>query len=204
MTQTYDLPVLGTDIVSAALKTKISDGFAALRSSFSGTSAPSATAAEQEWADTTTSLLKRRNAGDTNWDIVGLLRGDNSRCVTTIKLVDLTATDDQLIIAPRRGALIEAITILSESTTAHTSGNEYTFKLTNVTDTLELFSATVGTFTTLGGVGGGVITLDVAYRLTPDQNASIGTDDVLKFIWTKVGTPANVTGLLLQIDWVER
>lgn len=204
MPQTYDLPVLGTDIANVALKTKISDGFEAVRTHFSGTTAPTATAPYQFWADTTAGLLKQRNAGDTDWDVIGPLNDDHGRNVTLVKLIDLSATDDQLILAPRSGALIEAVTLLSETTTSHTSGNEYQFQLANVTDTLDLFSGVVGTFTTLGGVGGGAITLDVAYRLLPDQNATIGADDVLKFEWTKVGTPANVTGLLLLLDWVQR
>ncbi len=204
MAQDYDLPVGGTDIVSVALKTKISDGFETLRTSFSGTVEPAAKAAYQLWADTTTGLLKRRNSGSTDWDVIGLLNGDNSRMVVVVDLPDFTVTDDALILAPRGPVLIEAVTLLSEVTTAHTSGNEYTFQLANVTDTLDLFSATVGTFTTLGGVGGGVITLDVGYRLLPDQNAAVGADDVLKFEWTKVGSPANVTGLKLQLDLVQR
>lgn len=204
MSQTYNLPIVGTDIVSIALKTTISDGFEAVRTDFSGTVEPVPKVAYQKWADTTTGLLKRRDSGNTQWDVIGLLNGENAQVVTTLKLIDFSATDDQLIVAPRGAALVQAVTILSEVTTGHSSGNEFEFKLTNVTDTLELFSATVGTFTTLGGVGGGVITLDVAYRLTPDQNATVGADDVLKFTWTKVGAPANVTGLLLQIDFALR
>lgn len=204
MSQTYDFPIVGTDLVSVALKTKISDAMDAVRTSFSGATAPLVTAPYQLWADTTTGLLKRRNAGDTDWDVIGMLSNDNSRIVTTVSLGDLSATDSKLILAPRTGALIEAVTLIGETTTSHDNSNKYVFMLENVTDTLDLFSGTVGTFDTLGGVGGGAMTANTKYTLTPDQNATIGADDVLRFEWTKTGSPANVVGVLLQLDWAQR
>lgn len=74
--------------------------------------------------------------------------------------------------------------------TADSSGNERQFALQNVTQALALFSGTVGTFTTFGGVGGGNLTADTAYWLFADQNQDLADGDVLTFTVTQVGRSA--------------
>jgi uncharacterized membrane protein YfcA len=67
--------------------------------------------------------------------------------------------------------------------------------------TVALFSATVGTFTSLVGVGGGAeFVAHKVYELTPNQNATVAAKDVLELTLTKLGTATTMTNVRA---WVE-
>ena len=57
----------------AAFRADLNNGLAAVVSQNSGATQPSTTYAYQWWADTTTSLLKIRNAANSAWITVGRL-----------------------------------------------------------------------------------------------------------------------------------
>lgn len=61
----------------AAFRADLNNGLAAIASNNSGTAEPSTTYAYQWWADTTTGLLKIRNAANSAWVTVGTLASTN-------------------------------------------------------------------------------------------------------------------------------
>ena len=61
----------------AAVRADLNNALAAIVSLNSGASAPTTTYAYQPWADTTTGLLKLRNAANTGWVTVGTLASAN-------------------------------------------------------------------------------------------------------------------------------
>jgi hypothetical protein len=80
MAQTWDIDTIvpATTSPSADIQ-KIIDGFNALRSTFSGTAEPAVAdqVAYMLWADTTTGLLKQRNAANSAWITLGTMASTN-------------------------------------------------------------------------------------------------------------------------------
>lgn len=190
MSQTWN-PPLGTTRARIALKTDLPAMAESLRSMHSGASAPSATVAYMLWADTALTLLKQRNAADSAWITIGALGASLARGAgVRADFGNVSATIKRRMLVPFKGFTVERFVLVSATADTGTSGNEWTFKGTNVDDSLELFSGTVGTFTTLGGVGGGALVAETAYELLVDQNANVPADSVLEFSLTKVGAPA--------------
>ena len=77
MSQTYTANCYQSDHVAVTDMANIEANFATLRSSNSGSSAPSNTEAGLQWWDTTQNMLKIRNDADTAW--LGILQGDASQ-----------------------------------------------------------------------------------------------------------------------------
>lgn len=80
MAQTWDIDTIGTATTSPSADIqKIIDGFNALRSTFSGTAEPAVAdqVAYMLWADTTTGLLKQRNAANSAWITLGTMASTN-------------------------------------------------------------------------------------------------------------------------------
>lgn len=66
-----------------AFRTDLNEGFAAIVSNNSGPTEPATTFAFQWWADTTSGVLKQRNAGNNDWiDILNLTTGRPTGAVT--------------------------------------------------------------------------------------------------------------------------
>lgn len=209
MTQAYSMPPLGTDFVNAVLKGPIPDAFEALRTCFAGATEPSAKTPYQFWADTTSGFLKIRNAANSAWVKVAQLASDTTLQLPTLfdTIASLSATSGphKVGAAPHAGT-IKALHILCETASTSSSGNEWQFTLnkrTNATpgSTVALFSGTVGTFTALGGVGGGAETVaHQVYVLTPNQNATVAAKDVLELTLTKVGTGTTLANVRAWIE----
>ena len=80
MSQTWDIDLISPATTSPSTDiTRITDGFDTLRSIFSGTSEPAVgdQVAYMLWADTTTGLLKQRNAANSAWVSKGLIAAVN-------------------------------------------------------------------------------------------------------------------------------
>lgn len=80
MSQIWDVDLIVPASTSPATDiTRITDGFATLRSNWSGTVEPAAAdmVAYMLWADTTAGLLKIRNAANTAWVTIGTLASTN-------------------------------------------------------------------------------------------------------------------------------
>jgi hypothetical protein len=96
---------------------------------------------------------------------------------------------------------IEAVRLISDTVSVSSSGNEWQFGLRNITAGVELFSGTVGTFTALGGVGGGAeFAVNTSYRLTTNQNKDLLANAVLAWTMTKVGAATTIARLNLRVE----
>jgi hypothetical protein len=201
MSQTWSPPT-GTTILSQAVKTDLPNMAESLRTRFSGSSAPSSPVAYMRYVDTTLNKERERNAANSAWIDVGPVGVDLGQRQNLTSWGTLSATTTRrAIIMPVAGRVIR-VALWSDTTSASSSGNEWQFTLFNQTASLNLFSGTVGTFTALGGVGGGAeITANVAYLLTPNQNQSPAANALLYFTMTKVGTATSLTTLDAQFEF---
>jgi hypothetical protein len=204
MTQSpWNIPPEGSTRAGAWLKGELAVALEALRTLNSGASEPTATAAFMLWADTTNGLLKQRNAANTAWAVLGPLGGALARSQIRAELVSLSATSTKLLFAPPSGFVVERVALISDTATTSSSGNEWTFQITKDPSgtPLDLFSSAPGTFTAVGGVGGGEeLAADTVYGLTPDQNATLAADDVLELTATKSGTATAIGELVVLLD----
>lgn len=210
MSQTFALPA-GTDYVNQYLAGGLNSNLEALRSSFSGASAPTSPSPVpgQLWADTSTGFLMVRNAANNGWTRVAPLSAS-----VVVQLAaegwagTLSASKTDWIGSVPRVGTIRRLVMVSAAATTSSSGNEWQFQLRKYPaaapgSPVDLFSGTVGTHTQVEGVGGGVeFVADAAYVLTPDQNAGVLDLDQLELVVTKAGTVANLTQFraLVEMD----
>lgn len=208
MTQTFQLPGNSTS-ANAAIASMLPAALEALRSCFSGSAAPTSPAPVpgQLWADTSSGWLKVRNTADSAWvPVAPLSAGAVLQLPSQWDVASLSATTTKKIGAAPRACTVKRLVLLCETASTSSSGNEWQpmlRKRTNATPgtAVDLFTATVGTFTVLSGVGGGAEF--VAHKVlvfTPNQNATLSADDVLELVMTKAGTATTLTNFLA---WVE-
>jgi hypothetical protein len=193
MSQSYLLPTVN-DAKSTAIATLIPNCLEALRTIHSGGTAPTATIAYMLWLDTSAGIIKMRDSTNTSW-INFLPHSIAQRIVVVSSFGTVSASvNDYLMPCPSK-FVVEKFSILSTTaTTGSSSGNEWQFQAKNRTTTTDLFSAAVGTFTSLGGVGGGAeIAVDTAYLLTPNQNQTMNENAVLEWRFVKVGVITTLT-----------
>lgn len=206
MAQTWNLPPAGTDYANVVLKTTFPDAMESLRTCHSGASAPSSTVAYMLWADTTTGYLKLRNAANTAWIRVTPLATDATYQMVANTVASLGATTTVRAGVALRAGTLRRVLIVGETATTSSSGNEWQFQLTRYPTAtpgspVTCFSATVGTFTALAGVGGGAeLVAWQAYSLTPDQNTTVAELDVYAVTLTKVGTATTVTNAQVIVE----
>lgn len=203
MSQNWNLPAGTNEVLSTVLVTQIPDALNALRSVFSGSSAPTSTVAYMYWIDTSgVGVLKQRNSGDTDWIVIGPVGLNLGFQVSRTEFGSITTTTTKyLLIMPRKGNVTK-LQLLCATASSSSSGNEWTFQLKNVSDTTNLFSTAPGTYTSVGGVGGGSdFSADVPIVLTPDQNGLVDAGDVLELVITEVGTATNLDRLWAQIEY---
>lgn len=194
MSQTYATPA-GTDPANLAIKDTLPARDDALRSLFSGASAPATTVAYMLWADTSTKILKQRNAGNSAWvDLLPL--GDTVRLTHPFQVSGALAAGSQQVAMPMAGKLLKVLLVGGTTTaTSVATSKEWTWMLRNVTQSLDAFSAPPSTATTVSGVGGGEMTANTAYALLANQNQSFAANDVLKLTTAVNGSPTAVAQL---------
>lgn len=155
----------------AAVRSDLNDAFSAIVSQNSGTTQPSTTYAYQWWADTTTGLLKIRNAANNGWVTVGTLASTN---LGLASLAGATFTGD--VILGTTTALA-----LPDGTTGERPGSPV--------DGMIRYNTTLNTFegyksSAWGAIGGGATggssddvfyengqTVTASYTLTTSKNA---------------------------------
>lgn len=155
----------------AAVRSDLNDAFSAIVSQNSGTTQPSTTYAYQWWADTTTGLLKIRNAANNAWVTVGTLASTN---LGLASLAGATFTGD--VILGTTTALE-----LPDGTTAQRPGTPVNGMIRYNT-TLSQFEGYKGS--TWGAIGGGATggggddvfyengqTVTASYTLSTGKNA---------------------------------
>lgn len=196
MSQTYGVPA-GTDPMRVAVKTTIANSLEALRSVFSGSSAPASPVAFQLWLDTTNNALYQRNAANSAWVA-------QKRRLVTVQLGALSARTWRLLRAPVP-LLVVSVALEPSATTSGSvaATTEWTWMLKNQTTGNNLFSATPSTATTVSGVGGGELTADTGYVLTANQNQALAAGDLLRFIVGQNGSPTAVGDAVLTLDAYE-
>lgn len=204
MTQSFSTSITGT--AKNALKTLLPNNDEALRTLHSGASEPSSMVAYMLWADTTNALLKQRNSGNSAWTVLAPLNGNAGRITMQWNLgtVNATANTDMIMLPAKATIIRVGLWSDTTSTGSVTATTEYRFQVRNLTTSVNLFSAGVGTGTVLGGVGGGEITANTPYWLTANQNANTAEGDRLQFQVTKTGSPTSLTKVMLVLDAYER
>lgn len=194
MSQTFPLPRTIGNSFTQNLQA-LEDAALALRSGFSGATAPATAEAGMVYWDTATKAWYQRNAANSAWVRIAPANEDCSAFEWGQDIGTLNATK-VLWVPPKKSAIqVLDLVIVSDTASTSSSGNEWQFKVTNKTATLELFSGTVGTFTALSGVGGGAeIATNTAYLLTANQNnTNIAANSALEITLTKVGAATSLT-----------
>lgn len=198
--QLWNLPPAGTDRAGVVLKTTIPNALDSLRTLFSGTDLPTETAPFMLAVKTGEGLIYQRNAGDTAWNVLGCV-GRIGRHAVRAEFGGLSATAAKRLVAPMGGMYVERLVLISDTLTSSSSGNEWQVALRNVTQGVDLFSGTVGTYSSTPGIGGGAeLAVDTAFVLLPDQNLQLAADDVLRVTLTAVGTVTTITELAAIVE----
>jgi hypothetical protein len=201
MSQAFELPT-GTDRMNVAIKNKIAGSLEALRTQHLGTSAPTSVVPGMLWLDTAASppTLKMRDTSDTVWLVVMSLGSSNLVRLEAVALAgSLSATATAFAGSVPKACVVSRIVLIASNASTSSSGNEWTVQLKNYPystpgSPVDLISAACGTFTALGGVGGGAEHVaDQALIYTPDQNLTMADLDVLEFVLTKTGTATTLT-----------
>lgn len=184
--QSWLMPVAG-DVWDTALATLLPNALKTLRSCHSGPSEPTETVAYMLWADTTAGLLKLRNAANSAWIVLGPLGDQWFQRVPVGEALSVSASRSIYLPPSRVDVTVKKIVLVTDTVTSSSSGNEWQYELENLTQTLDLFSTTVGTFSA-GDVGGGETAVATPYELVPDQNVELNAGDVLELRLVAVGT----------------
>jgi hypothetical protein len=161
----------------AAFRADLNNGLAAIVSQNSGTSQPSTTYAYQWWADTTTGLLKLRNAANNAWITIGTLASVNLGLATTASpTFSGTATFGGDVLMTGTGTLD-----LPTGTTAERPGsaNSGMIRFNSTLTTFEGYNGTAWGAIGGGATGGGSDdifyengqTITTNYTLTTSKNA---------------------------------
>jgi len=203
MAQDWNLPAAIGEALSVIV-TKFNDAAEALRTLHFGGSEPSSKVGSMLFHNGTTKYIEQRNESNSAWNRLLAANVMNGRFTYAIPVGALSASRTLLLGAMPLGWVIERVVLHSDTTTTGSSagGTEWTFMLRDNTGgtPVDLFSATPSTATTVPGVGGGEITADQAYSLTPDQNQTLALNRVLELVITKVGSPTNLGDLTVIVD----
>jgi hypothetical protein len=161
----------------AAFRQDLNNGLAAIVSQNSGPSEPSTTYAYEWWADTTTGLLKLRNAANNAWITIGTLASTNLGLATAASpSFSGTATFSGDVLLSGTGQLD-----LPVGTTAQRSGspNSGMIRFNSDLTTFEGYNGTAWGAIGGGATGGGSDdvfyengqTVTTSYTLTTNKNA---------------------------------
>jgi len=207
MAQTFAMPTTN-DVEAVGVTEMLPTALETLRTKFSGATEPTGTVAFQWWADTTSGMLKIRNAANSGW--VEVLPLAQSRIVQLTdaewSVASLSATRTAKIGIGSGVGTVLSLVVMCETASTSTSGNEWQPMLKKYPNSapgspVNLFSATVGTFTVLGGVGGGAeFVAHKAMRFTANQNATFADLDVFELVMTKAGSATTLTNFRAFVE----
>lgn len=206
MAQNWNLPPAGTDYANVVLKTTFPDAMETLRTCHSGASAPTSPVAYMLWADTTTGYLKIRDGANVAWVRVSPLATESTYTLASDLVASMSATTTFRCGAALRAGTLRRVLIVGETATTSTVANEWRFQVTRYPASapgspVTGFSANVGTYTALAGVGGGAeLVAFAAYALVPNQNTTVAELDVYTVTATAVGTPTTVANVRAIVE----
>lgn len=150
------------------------DNFAALRSNFSGATAPSDTVAGQSHVNTADAVKQVRNVADDAWL-------NEHQFAIPILSGAVSGTLTRYLPLPW-GCEFESLRVISDTATSGSDGsNNWTFDVYNITDSQSLFSSVPTT-------NGGELAVDTEVTYAADQNHTIQAADVLELRVTRNGT----------------
>ena len=206
MAQNWNLPPAGTDYANVVLKTTFPDAMETLRTCHSGASAPTSPVAYMLWADTTTGYLKIRDGANVAWVRVAPLATESTYTLASDLVASMSATTTFRCGAALRAGTLRRVLIVGETATTSTVAIEWRFQVTRYPASapgspVTGFSANVGTYTALAGVGGGAeLVAFAAYALVPNQNTTVAELDVYTVTATAVGTPTTVANVRAIVE----
>lgn len=196
MSQEYFDLTQAVSNLNTFLHTRVPAVTGSIMTSWSGTSEPGSSIRRKglPWLDETAKRLKLRNVANGAWVTIGEM------VAKVDERAGWGATFSVYLPTFPQSVEIESIRILSTTATSASDGTDnYTFALTNVTQTEELFATNPGTNATVSGVGGGEIAANAVYTLTPNQNDIIAAGDVMTFTVTRNGTPTSLTRAAISV-----
>lgn len=178
MSQNYKT-VVSSETLATLTSDHIPNSLAALRSSFSGSSAPSDTIAGMFWFDTSNKVLKLRNDANNAWIEVQAF---------TVPILTGAVSGTLTRYLPLHAACrIDSLVVLSDTATTSSDGsNNWTFDLYNITQANSLFS-------TVPTTNGGELAVDTRSTYSADQNQTIAAADVVEFRATRNGTGTDLS-----------
>tara|TARA_R110000782_G_scaffold70464_1_gene141560 strand:+ start:17983 stop:18615 length:633 start_codon:yes stop_codon:yes gene_type:complete len=208
MAQNFSLPT-GSTRANVAIKTNLAEALEALRTLHSGTTQPASIVADMLWMDTSTTppVLKLRDTGNSAWISLFSAGGSLSTLIEASDIAGaLSATGTDYFGPVPRAGTISKLILLSSAATTSTSGNEWqpqvtVYPFSDPSSPVTLFSAAVGTFTTLAGAPGGIeFVADKALVFVPDQNVAVSAYDVIELTMTLAGTPGALANFRAYVE----
>lgn len=207
MAQDYALPE-PSDSLAVAVATKVSGSLEALATLFAGSTSPSSPFAGQPWHDTANGILFLRDGANTAWIPVLRLGAAYAEqlSVDGWDVASLSATRTAKLGVCRRAGTVKRLVLLCETASTSSSGNEWQVQVKRYPNSapgspVNLFSAAVGTFTALAGVGGGAeFVAHQALVFTPNQNAAAADLDVLELVLTRVGSATTLANFRAFVE----
>lgn len=167
----------------AAFRADLNDALAALVSNSSGATAPSTTFAYQWWADTTTGLLKIRNAANSGWVTVGTLAstllGHQAQDATLDSLSGLSLAQGDILYATAADTLER----LPKGTAGHRLAMNGGATAPSWGDTCGYVAGSGGTVTQSTSKSTGVTLNKKCGRITT-SNAALASGAVVSFVMT--------------------
>jgi hypothetical protein len=191
MSQSWLVPILAGDKVSAALLSKTNDALEALRTLHAGAAAPSDTVAFMVYVDTATGQVYQRDSGDAAWNAILATNAKNHQSEPQIHRTGLAGSVNIPLYSPGQGWEALELVVLSDTTTAGSgAGTDWTFNVQNLTAALSLFSVPPSTDVATGSPG--EIILGQTWVNLFDQNQSLTANDFLELQITQNGAPTSL------------
>ena len=206
MTQNYALAA-PTDYANGYLAGQLNENLEALRTNFAGSAEPPGISPGQLWSDVASGWLMARNpAGTASVRVARLAVNQVLQLAAEGWSGSLSAGKADWIGSCPRIGTVKRLVLVSDVATTSSSGNEFQFQLRKYPAAspgvpVDLFSAPAGTFTSVGGVGGGAdFVANGAIVLTPDQNASVQDLDQLMLVVTVTGSVTTITNFRALVE----
>lgn len=161
-----------------------------------GDSEPNAIVAGMLWLQGSTGVLWQRNSANSAWVAIQSMV---PAVLVRTTLAAVSATGTTLLMTHKAPIVVAKLRLTSATTTAGSDGsNKWAWQLRNATDALNLFATAPDT-------NGNELTAHTPRELTPDQNLTVGADKVLRFDFTKTGSPTSpLAELLVEVTGYHR
>lgn len=185
MSQAYTSTFTGQP-AATILETLIPGSLEALRTLHSGGTAPTNPIAYMLWLDTSTGLLKMRNAANSAW-VVALLTP------WMFELGGLSASRNIYLGTFYRTGYVLGCRLLSDTATVGSTGSiKWDFQIRNKTAALNLLATAATT-------NGNEIAIDTPWNIYADQNQQPAANAALELQITKTGAATNLVRASVEV-----